>query len=114
MPKLGAGRYFEDFDGVVLKILGGPITLHHDDFYTVRIICNPHMWNQAGRAWQENDTTMCAYVYIRDACRPIATVKFTHSDVPHGHCPECDEGEMIFYEGDYICAWCREHLEDAI
>lgn len=28
-------------------------------------------------------------------------------------CPECDD-EMIFYIGDYICALCRERMEDAL
>jgi hypothetical protein len=27
-------------------------------------------------------------------------------------CPECEEPDSIFYSGDYICAWCREKLEE--
>jgi hypothetical protein len=34
--------------------------------------------------------------------------------VVEAHCPNCDEPDMIFYIEDYICAWCREHLEDAV
>lgn len=33
------------------------------------------------------------------------------SEVIMADCPNCDE-EMIFYAEDYICAWCREHLEE--
>lgn len=36
-----------------------------------------------------------------------------YSGVIENYCSECDEDEMVFYEGDYLCAWCREHLEDA-
>lgn len=33
-------------------------------------------------------------------------------NVIEAFCPSCDEPDMIFYSEDYICAWCREHLED--
>lgn len=29
-------------------------------------------------------------------------------------CPECGIEAMVFYEGDYICAWCREQMEESI
>lgn len=32
--------------------------------------------------------------------------------IPVQDCPNCEIDEMIFYEGDYICAWCREMLEE--
>ncbi len=34
-----------------------------------------------------------------------------YSNVIEQDCPSCDNDEMIFYEGDYICAWCREMIE---
>lgn len=40
-----------------------------------------------------------------------ATPISDYSKVLMAQCPNCDE-EMIFYYDDYICAWCREHLEE--
>ncbi len=35
-------------------------------------------------------------------------------DIPIAECPSCEVDEMYFYEGDYVCAWCREVLEEKI
>jgi hypothetical protein len=32
--------------------------------------------------------------------------------IVYAECPNCEIEEMIFYYEDYICAWCREKLED--
>lgn len=33
-------------------------------------------------------------------------------DVIQKWCPNCEIDEMIFYSEDYICAWCREMIEE--
>lgn len=35
-----------------------------------------------------------------------------YAEVIVQECPSCGIDEMIFYGEDYICAWCREMLED--
>lgn len=42
----------------------------------------------------------------------LSEVDSVWADIPTAHCPQCEIEEMIFYEGDYICAWCREKLEE--
>lgn len=44
----------------------------------------------------------------------FADEEILYQGIPIADCPECGIEAMIFYEGDYICAWCREQLEDGI
>jgi hypothetical protein len=101
--------------GVV--VLGGPNRLCHDDYYTVKLLAdmvgydhlgNPKVMHVAGKTFL---TTL--YDGFAGYNPKLAGASLSRN-VIYGYCPECDEDEMIFYEGDYICAWCREHLEEEI
>lgn len=85
---------------------------HNFTFYTVRVLDAPQEEDKIGltQAWTNNEI---------DQLRPLGrqtiwSGKGKPSNIIYGECPSCDEDESIFYEGDYICAWCREHLEDGI
>lgn len=109
MPERGEVYIERDRRGVGdnpgrVQILGGPSTIYHRDFYTIQFLEWPvEKYKGTTYLWE-------ASVFRNMVClgvQPIGLVNITY-----GHCPECDEPEMIYYNEDYICAWCREHLED--
>lgn len=90
-----------------IQILGGPNFIYDEDYYTARIVDHYRdLW--IGR------TFLCG---LRDLARMqvegVQPLGYPDTKVIYADCPECEE-EMIFYEGDYICAWCREHLEEKV
>jgi hypothetical protein len=96
-------------------ILGGPMVLCSERYYTIRYLGNVIGGNGAFM-WTKGHTTLmheCAGKYVRHDDKSLIT-SGRHENVIYNYCSECDEGEMIFYEGDYICAWCREHFEDEV
>jgi hypothetical protein len=47
---------------------------------------------------------------IREAHLRLYFTRCSH--VPIGFCPECEDDDSIFYGEDYICAFCRDRLDD--
>lgn len=90
----------------MFQILGGPATYDGQDFYTVRYLVHFRS-EQVGRTTVLPDALITASSY--EGLQPVAGERL--SNVLYADCPECEEPEAIFYEGDYICAWCREMME---
>lgn len=104
------GDVYSD-DSCELQILGGPIRVdfrHYGAgppvgyYYTFRWReCTDLAWVGKTGLIEASDLNVMNWQY-----------NARHGRVVVAHCPECDEPDMIFYGEDYICAWCREHLED--
>jgi hypothetical protein len=100
-------------EGVYGTIIGGPTTLSYRNFgqQTKRVA---RLWTvltdtAKTKVWCEADMHQCADNAFLDLARHCYKVKL--SNVITAECPSCEEDDMIFYEGDYLCAWCREMLE---
>lgn len=113
------GEIFIDVWGLKVVVLGGPQRLYMMDYYTVRYLEDKVGTDIRGNqkiVQPKGSTTLM----------PLHSSQWRYSDmeaagsnsapysVVYGHCGECDEPDMIFYNDDYICAWCREHLEEEI
>lgn len=118
-------------------ILGGPFELHWDTYkaqafpivrlYTILalddiFIQNPGRGNidlAPGETAVIHEDVVAKTASIRvfgegeilTARRRIKQGVTDYTGVIYGECPECDDDEGIFYEGDYLCGWCRESLE---
>lgn len=107
------GSLFRDVDNgrSRIQVLGGPTFICGTAWYTVIL------HDGAELLWppQEDGVTLLWSQRYLDVCDFIGVARVEKDRepfiVPVGHCPECDEPDMIFYNEDYICAWCREHLE---
>jgi hypothetical protein len=80
---------------------GGPIWSAH--LYTVR--------------WDHGATRVVTSSFIAQhdfmGTMPVRGILgYMSWNVIENWCPNCEEEDMIFYSEDYICAWCREHLEE--
>lgn len=111
MTNILRGTVFESA-GMVVQVLGGPVIISRQNFYTVRILKS---WSSLptlapGRTLLESGSIL--YGWMPRGMQPVILRKDPYRFIPYGTCSECDEEEMIFYEGDYICAWCREKLEE--
>lgn len=80
-------------------IIGGPTVISRRSYWTVSVDSESQQYTKSPtQVWANADMTVFAH---------------THSyGVIYAECPSCENGDMIFYGGDYICAWCREILED--
>jgi hypothetical protein len=84
--------------------------------YTVRTIEYPGQRYRCGNVHLMHEPVLMDMnqrqeeVYSRQMVRRYAAGFYR--DVVISACPNCDEEDMYFYEGDYICAWCREHEEE--
>lgn len=96
---------------LLIQILGGPVFICGEYFYTIRII---DASGSTGRIVKVGDTTLFPLLSLKRCLgvQPILPTQDPYRLIPYGTCAECAEDEMIFYEGDYICAWCREKLEE--
>jgi hypothetical protein len=90
---------------VEAQVLGGPLTLMEGfdriELFTTKWIEHP---DRAGRTFLARRAFLWLMRY--SGHQPIDS-----SDIIYADCPECEEPESIFYAGDYICAWCREMME---
>lgn len=98
---------------VDVVILGGPTKICHSWYYTIQYLGDIPNGN-GGVMEARGVTTLMPYYHGGQIIRHDLSIIPRESNVIYGYCPECDEDEMIFYEGDYICGWCREHLEDGL
>jgi hypothetical protein len=89
--------YGTDNGSIRFQVLGGPVEICGKSFYTTR--------SDEGRTILTPDYILNTYGL--QGWAPV----IRPANVIENWCPECEEDEMIFYSGDYICAWCREHLE---
>lgn len=92
-------------------VLGGPTKYGFTEYYTIRWLEDVCSYS-TGEVIRAQGSTQ-AWPYDGPPAGHMS-VPSNRANVIYGHCGECDEDEMIFYEGDYICAWCREHFEDAV
>ena len=63
--------------------------------------------NRSDHLWSERLISLA-----QKRIRETGSAGHTHSDVIEKWCPNCEIDDMIFYSEDYICAWCREMLEE--
>lgn len=72
------------------------------------------IWHDDENVRKSTGYTHAGYVGYLCTGRGIdfADAKGIPNYIPTATCPGCEIEEMIFYEGDYICAWCREVFED--
>lgn len=95
--------YLADGDPT-FKLLGGPTVIYRREYYTVeylRVINGLAI----GTTHLMTATQIQGYAYIHSEWVG------DYSGIVSQDCPSCDNDAMIFYGGDYICAWCREMLE---
>lgn len=124
MPKYRRGELLTLRDQeLVVQVLGGPNVLISRyasvAVYTVRIVVSVGVVVLPGRVFQSKTGESKVLLHADlDCFDPIGTGPvqdpLRYKGVIEAHCPNCDEPDMIFYSEDYICAWCREHLEDAM
>jgi len=96
-------------------VLGGPTKIAGSEHYTIRYREDVIGFDFTGTQrvlHHEGDTTVVPGHWLSFGYYDANYKTRGKYNVIYGFCPECDEPDMIFYEGDYICAWCREHLEE--
>lgn len=106
--------------GPSFVILGSGIQINYttNRLLTIRYLEDGHC-PIVGRQMIKNATRVIPrvaveYVAHTVAHDPKATSRDTSNRPPMPveiECPECEE-DMYFYIGDYICAYCREKLEE--
>ena len=88
-----------DPTGPVCRILGGPTMLGGHSHYSV-------LWEPEGRP---------SSAQFPRVMPELALALYMHAvKAPSANCPNCGIDDMLFYFDDYICAWCREMLEDGL
>lgn len=109
MPKRGE---IYKIAGERYQILGGPTELYGRKHYTVKQMDDKVVTDGFGntRTYEKGKTRLAR----DDELTLLAGWESIRGDsnVIYQDCPNCDIEQMIFYSGDYICAWCREKLED--
>lgn len=109
-------------NAATMTILGGPNYIQGASLWTIR-------WNEDA-TYQALDPFGGGWITkVRKAGETRVFTAFSlHNDgyrkqgqnpeiVPYANvitnwCPNCEIDDMIFYSEDYICAWCREMLEE--
>lgn len=115
------GDVFHDNWELKVVVLGGPQKYWGmGDYYTVRYLEDKVGLDIHGRkkiVHAKGSTTLMTLAggqYLYNDPHAAGSSPPSPYTVVYGHCGECDEDEMIFYNDDYICAWCREHFEESI
>lgn len=116
MIRIPRGWTYRAKTGLLLQVLGGPTIICGNAWYTVVAMEDGEreLQNHYYTVTVKPGTTFLhpAESLARGEFMGEKGIYGQYDKVVYQDCPNCDiDDDMIFYEGDYICAWCREHLE---
>lgn len=106
----GGSVHVESFDGdnpTIITILGGGPHLRVGQHFVTCRVEGAYMTNHG--AILRDCTALIGWGEL-----VVLNASVWRHGIISAECSECELDGMIFYEGDYICAWCRERFEDGV